>query len=47
MYKWIVRAWQVFDLKTRSSSKLHLWKVHAWEVFDWWTGAFVDQLLEP
>ena len=26
---------------------MHPWKVNAWDVFDWWTGAFVDQLLEP
>ena len=33
--------------KTRSCSRLHSWKVNAWEVFYWWTGAFVDQLVEP
>ena len=28
-------------------SRLHLWKVHTSKMFDWWTGAFVDQLIQP
>ena len=56
LHTWIVHAWKVDwctcwptrrALKTRSFSRLHLWKVQVWEVFDWWTGAVVDQLVEP
>ena len=44
---WCTRRPTGRALKTRSCSGLHPWKVHAWEVYDWWTGAFVDQLIEP
>ena len=44
---WCTRRPSHRAIKTRSCFRLHPWKAHAWEVLDWWTGAFVDQLIEP
>ena len=32
---------------TPTPPPLQSWIVHAWQVFHWWTGAIVDQLIEP